>query len=215
MESARGRKTTKARIMRTASSASCSWYRLDGLLDSERQEAMAPLIGVKHARVETDACIQVLKGSSTKSPSILSIRHALTYPIQDLFLLRVRNLGYRDISGEQSTVARLRTPPVDPVVGLLRMTKSTGSNTATPMFSSTGRPSCRWTFKIYGLGVKVDFFDFAVGAHHGGGTPEKNRERSIGLQPPTLILWMLERLYLSPLGLTFLMTHKSTPNRTL
>ncbi|WP_339536218.1 hypothetical protein, partial [Pseudomonas hunanensis] len=29
---------------------------------------------------------------------------------------------------------------------------------------------------------EVDFFDFAVGAHHGGLAPERNREHSIGNQ---------------------------------
>ncbi|WP_415639783.1 hypothetical protein, partial [Pseudomonas floridensis] len=31
-----------------------------------------------------------------------------------------------------------------------------------------------------------DFFDFAVGAHHGWQAPERNREHSIGLQ---LVAW--------------------------
>lgn len=40
--------------------------------------------------------------------------------------------------------------------------------------------------KVRGLGVEIDFFDFAVGAHHGWQPPERNRERSIGLQ---LVAW--------------------------
>lgn len=34
----------------------------------------------------------------------------------------------------------------------------------------------------HGLGVKVNFFDFGVGTHHEVLAPERDRERSIGLQ---------------------------------
>ena len=40
--------------------------------------------------------------------------------------------------------------------------------------------------KIHRLGVEVDFFDFAVGAHHSWWSPERNRERSVAFQ---LVAW--------------------------
>ncbi|MFJ4109838.1 hypothetical protein, partial [Pseudomonas sp. NPDC089758] len=44
------------------------------------------------------------------------------------------------------------------------------------------------------LGVEVDFFDFAVGAHHAGLAPEGNREHSIGHQVSALNVGFMEHL---------------------
>ena len=48
--------------------------------------------------------------------------------------------------------------------------------------------------KVHGLGVEVDFFDFAVGAHHAGLAPEGNREHSIGHQVSALNVGFMEHL---------------------
>ncbi|WP_218776066.1 hypothetical protein, partial [Pseudomonas aeruginosa] len=42
--------------------------------------------------------------------------------------------------------------------------------------------------------VEVDFFDFAVGAHHAGLAPEGNREHSIGHQVSALNVGFMEHL---------------------
>ncbi|MFT2189225.1 hypothetical protein ACMV6F_27430, partial [Pseudomonas putida] len=42
----------------------------------------------------------------------------------------------------------------------------------------------------------VDFFDFAVGAHHAGLAPEGNREHSIGHQVSALNVGFMEHLLL-------------------
>lgn len=48
--------------------------------------------------------------------------------------------------------------------------------------------------KIHRLRVEVDFFDFAVGAHHCGLAPERNRERSIGHQVEAWNVGMMDPL---------------------
>ena len=48
--------------------------------------------------------------------------------------------------------------------------------------------------KVHRLGVEVDFFDFAVGAHHAGLAPEGNREHSIGHQVSALNVGFMEHL---------------------
>ncbi|PKI19451.1 hypothetical protein CXB65_21795, partial [Pseudomonas monteilii] len=45
--------------------------------------------------------------------------------------------------------------------------------------------------------VEVDFFDFAVGAHHAGLAPEGNREHSIGHQVSALNVGFMEHLHCS------------------
>lgn len=50
--------------------------------------------------------------------------------------------------------------------------------------------------KVHRLGVEVDFFDFAVGAHHAGLAPEGNREHSIGHQVSALNVGFMEHLQL-------------------
>uniref|UniRef100_UPI0030DA43C3 hypothetical protein n=1 Tax=Pseudomonas sp. RL_5y_Pfl2_73 TaxID=3088713 RepID=UPI0030DA43C3 len=42
--------------------------------------------------------------------------------------------------------------------------------------------------------VKVNFFDFGVGTHHEVLAPERDRERSIGLQWAALNVWVMDRL---------------------
>ena len=78
--------------------------------------------------------------------------------------------------------------------GLLRKTKSTGSNTATFMSSSTSAARPYGFSEVHGLGVKVDFFDFGVGSHHGVRAPERDREHSIRDQLSALNVGFMERL---------------------
>jgi len=61
------------------------------------------------------------------------------------------------------------------------------------------------------LGVEVDFFDFAIGVHHGGLAPKRNRERSIGHQADAWNVGMMDPLqkrhptpYIVGLGCLFL-----------
>jgi hypothetical protein len=50
--------------------------------------------------------------------------------------------------------------------------------------------------EVHGLGVEIDFFDFGIGSHHGGGAPERNREHSIRDQLSALNVGFMERLLL-------------------
>ncbi|MFJ4054592.1 hypothetical protein ACIPZC_14225, partial [Pseudomonas sp. NPDC089743] len=79
--------------------------------------------------------------------------------------------------------------------GLLRKTKSTGSNTATLISSFDQRGQAIDGFsKVDGLGVEVHYFDYGVGSHHGRRAPERNREHSIGDQVSALNVGFMERL---------------------
>ena len=51
--------------------------------------------------------------------------------------------------------------------------------------------------EVYGLGIEVHLFDFAVGSHHGGRAPERNRERSIGHQVDAWNVGMMDPLHLN------------------
>ncbi|MCE0938738.1 hypothetical protein LU667_17290, partial [Pseudomonas kurunegalensis] len=48
--------------------------------------------------------------------------------------------------------------------------------------------------EVHRLGVKVDFFDFGVGTHHGVQAPERNQEHSIGDRLSALNVGFMERL---------------------
>jgi hypothetical protein len=57
--------------------------------------------------------------------------------------------------------------------GLLRKTKSTGSNTATFYGQLDQRSEAiNGLSEVHRLGVEIDFFDFGVGSHHGELVPE-------------------------------------------